>query len=883
MSNYLRLFCLLLTLAWSGWAWADDPLVVGVLSFRSASETKVRWQPLADYLSRSLNGRSVELIAENFTQLEERLHRNEIHFVLTNPTHYIQLRQKNSLSGVLATLIPKANDVAMYGFGGVIFTLSERNDIVTLKDVVDHRIAAVSESSLGGYQMQVYELFSLGHWPSRQTSMLFTGMPQDNVVTAVLSGKADVGFVRTGVIEGMIRDKTLAPHRLRVLNNQNLPGFPQAISTTLYPEWPFVALPHVDPRVARKVASSLLNLDSDNEAAVAAGIVGFGIPADYSPVENVIRTLRLPPYDSIPNITMMDVWKRYREPMVAAVLSLLIIAVLGVRLWWMNQRLIKANKEADHAVARLAVERQRFSDILWGTNAGTWEWNVQTGETRVNERWAEIIGYSLNDIEPVDVHTWLRLAHPEDFKHSEQLLHQHFSGRVEFYACEVRMRHKEGHWVWVLDRGRVVSRSEDGRPLWMSGTSTDITPLKEMEATLRQAKVDADAANRAKSEFLATMSHEIRTPLNSILGMSELLQESDLNGTQRRYVKTLNSSGEALLAIVNDVLDLSKIEAGQLTLEHRPVDLHRLIIETVELFAFNAAEKGIKLSHQIGTQVPESVLGDATRLRQVLLNLIGNAIKFTSHGMVLVQVEALSGDWIALAVTDTGPGIEAEMRDAIFQPFTQADTSITRKHGGTGLGLTICRHMAGMMGGTIDLESDLGHGSTFTFRVPLPRFHNEFSGSDEQGTVDQLASGWVATDRVQGDIKILLVDDTEENILVVKAYLQNGPYWLETGYDGVEAVEKFKAERFDLVLMDIQMPNMDGYEATRRIRAWERECQAPSTPIIALTAHAMAEESEKIKAAGCDMHLTKPIRKKRLVEAINQSCRRRFSPTRSSF
>ena len=393
---------------------------------------------------------------------------------------------------------------------------------------------------------------------------------------------------------------------------------------------------------------------------------------------------------------------------------------------------------------------------------------------------------------------------------------------------------------------------------------------RRMDEKLQDALYKAESANRAKSEFLATMSHEIRTPLNAILGMGELLTESKLTETQEWCVKTLNRSGETLLTLINDILDLSKIEAGELKLERVPMDIRRLLEETMDLFTFTALDKRIKLNHSLNESVPTLVVGDATRLRQVLLNLVNNAVKFTTDGSVKVSVEAMEGDRISFAVTDTGPGIPADMREAIFQPFTQADTSITRKHGGTGLGLTICQRLVRLMDGTMELESSPGQGSSFYFTVPLPQVQEVTAAGNKEDVVSTVESHRLKPAVAKQSIKILLVDDAEENLLLIQAFLKNEPYQLVICENGSEAVETFKTERFDLVFMDIQMPVMDGYEATRRIRAWEHETRAEPTPIVALTAHAMVEESEKIKAVGCDMHLTKPVRKQRLLDTVGK-------------
>ncbi|MBF0588623.1 MAG: response regulator [Magnetococcales bacterium] len=392
------------------------------------------------------------------------------------------------------------------------------------------------------------------------------------------------------------------------------------------------------------------------------------------------------------------------------------------------------------------------------------------------------------------------------------------------------------------------------------------TERQQMLDTLEEALASAEFANRAKSNFLAAMSHDIRTPMNAILGMCELLLESRIDQEQTRQLTTLHNAGEMLLLIINDILDLSRIEEGRLALEPEPFDLRACLEETVEILSGQAQEKGIVLRHELPLEMPSWLLGDERRLRQVLINLIGNAIKFTERGEVVVRLEREGDKYWLCTVRDTGIGIPASRCNEIFSPFTQADRSITRRYGGAGLGLSICHKLLEMMKGRIWVESREGEGSLFSFTAELP---------ESDAPVPMVESGveeaLISSDIDPASVRILMADDSPDNVMLIRAYLSKQPWQLEIAINGAEAVELVKSsDPYHLVLMDIQMPVMDGYTATIRIRQWEETRGLPRVPIIALTANAMAEDRAHSLDVGCDVHISKPVRKAALMEVIQQ-------------
>lgn len=383
--------------------------------------------------------------------------------------------------------------------------------------------------------------------------------------------------------------------------------------------------------------------------------------------------------------------------------------------------------------------------------------------------------------------------------------------------------------------------------------------------TITRLNGEVERANRAKSDFLATMSHEIRTPLNAILGMADLLAESGLDQQQRSYVEVFQRAGGNLLGLINDILDLSKVEAGHLELEAVDFELAEVIGRVLELTRPKAASKGLEVGSSLADGLPAVLVGDPLRLRQILLNLLGNAMKFTASGRLDIEVacDPAGGAPGALVfgVKDTGIGIAPDKLASIFDNFSQADTSTTRKYGGTGLGLAISRRLVDLMGGRIWVESVVGQGSTFLFTA-------KFGVSDRpaQPTIrPELPAAPAAR-----PAHILLADDSDDNRFLIAQYLRNTPCTLDFAEDGEIALGKMKTGPYDLVLMDAHMPNMDGYTATRAMRDWERQQGRAAVPILALTADAFKESVEASVVAGFNAHLTKPIRKATLMQAIDQ-------------
>ncbi|MEM9618828.1 MAG: ATP-binding protein [Pseudomonadota bacterium] len=416
-----------------------------------------------------------------------------------------------------------------------------------------------------------------------------------------------------------------------------------------------------------------------------------------------------------------------------------------------------------------------------------------------------------------------------------------------------------------------------------AGAATFQREMERAAVKLSEARIEAEAANRAKSDFLAKMSHEIRTPMNGVLGMAEMLESTSLDDQQKLYASTISSSGASLLAIINDILDLSKIEAGRLSFETEPFELKGFIDQIGMLFQTSAKQKQLDFLLSYDEDLPAEVIGDAGRIRQILINLVGNALKFTRQGHIKIKVGGGANNAIAdleFTVEDTGIGVPADKVEDIFNKFEQVETSTTRRFEGAGLGLAISRQLAHAMGGDLTMQSVQNEGCSFTFKVSLPIAQSTPHPKDiaASALTGGTADASVPLDRVSQNaaqsapdrIRVLVAEDNEVNRLVLKAMIDPQRYDVVFAVNGLEAVNAYKAASFDLVLMDISMPVMDGHVATKEIRKFEIEADAARKPIICVTAHAFEDQREKSLANDMDDYLSKPVSKTQIDAALTK-------------
>ena len=507
---------------------------------------------------------------------------------------------------------------------------------------------------------------------------------------------------------------------------------------------------------------------------------------------------------------------------------------------------------------KLRQSEDRYRAIIENTDEIIYTLSLDGMFTFVSPSWTRHLGHQVED---VIGKAFVDFVHPDDVLKGKVYTYRLFKDPSHRGSCVYRANHLDGTTRWYETTGSVVVGA-DGSPVHFVGLAHDVTERRLARAALEEARDAALASSRAKSQFLATVSHEIRTPLNGVLGMTNLLADTPLTKEQQGYLKTIQSSGEILRRVIDDVLDFSRIEAGKLTISPLAVDVVSAIQDVVSLFEGSAHEKDIALGVDFSGLKSLLVYADPSRVKQVVANLIGNAVKFTEAGGVQVIAklarETKTAVLLRIEVIDTGIGILPDRVEAIFEGFTQADNSMVRRYGGSGLGLTISKRLIDLMGGKIGVESDLGYGSRFWIELPLSRITAAAAkGAGEHRNIS-----------LKG-VRILLAEDNDINVEVAKTQIEILGCTVEVASNGKRAVEMSANAEYDIVLMDIQMPEMDGLEATRRIRA--REAQLGGRiPIIALTATAFAEDKRASEEAGMDSFLSKPFKRDELERLLKQ-------------
>ena len=533
---------------------------------------------------------------------------------------------------------------------------------------------------------------------------------------------------------------------------------------------------------------------------------------------------------------------------------------------------ITASKKSEEMLALL---RERHALAMQGSGICLWDWDLVNDEVGFHGNWGPLLGYSTEEVALAPSNVWNRHMHPDDLPDVVMQIRGCGRGEATAFECEARMRHKDGRWIFILIRGSVTESDVNGLAMRISGTSIDITAIKQAEVELILARNAAEAASTAKSEFLATMSHEIRTPLNGVVGFTEMLLDTGLDNEQRSFAATIRDSGRSLLTIVDDILDFSSLEAGHVAVGRSHVDAKRIARDVFTMLRPRASEKKLELDVHWPAAVSSNIIADAGRLRQVLSNLVSNAIKFTETGRITIRAYGDSDGMLRIEVEDTGIGIEPEQLPRLFTKFTQADSSTTRKYGGTGLGLAISKQLVELMGGRIGAKGQPGVGSTFWFTLPFAQ-RSETTGTNKVLTMDARDSQSAAIE-ADTPVRVLVVEDHAVNRLLATRMLKKFGCEVAIAENGRIACERTERESYDLVFMDCQMPEMDGFEATRTIRSREIKT-GRRLPIVALTANAMREDRERCLDAGMDDYIPKPYSAADFERTLSRWCKPQALP-----
>jgi PAS domain S-box-containing protein len=509
--------------------------------------------------------------------------------------------------------------------------------------------------------------------------------------------------------------------------------------------------------------------------------------------------------------------------------------------------------------SELSIQKTILDDVVESTNLGTWRWNVQTGETIFNERWAEIIGFTLNELSPTNIDTWLKYAHETDLEMSSKKLEEHFLGKTKNYDVEVRMRHKNGDIIWVRDRGKVIRWTEDGKPLWMYGTHEDITEKKAYQESLIKSKKRAEELAESKDVFLANISHELRNPINIINGLTDLISVENTSQTIQQNLSKIQNASQTLLTLVNDILEFENYNSGNLKIHKSNFDFEKDLL--LSLFSYKlSSNKGNKLVINSPQKQIGEIYSDKDRIKQVLFNLLSNADKFTKGGTITISINHTlynnKENILTISVKDTGIGIKKSEQKKIFERYGRAE-EVENNISGSGLGLSIVKSILDALGGIISLKSSYKKGSEFIVEIPLE-------------TPQVLAKNKIFKKRKldYSNYSVLIVDDDEINRLILENFLKRNNIKSESASNGKEAFNFINKKDFDFIFLDLQMPIMDGFECAKKIRELTH-LNKRSSNIIALSANVFAEKKIKTFYQGFSGFISKPYDESKIISTIN--------------
>lgn len=868
---------------------------IGVLAFRGVDLAYTMWSPTAKYLSEAIPETSFSIVPLTLDNIRQAVKSHDVDFILTNSASYAELEANYGITRI-ATLRNRRQGGLYTRFGAIILSRADRDDIDSLSDLKNKSFMAVHKNAFGGWWMAWREFKLEGIDPYDDLDKIeFAGFPHDKIILAVRNGSVDAGTVRTDVLERMARSGEIKIDEFKILNSKQTPGFPFAHSTMLYPEWPFSIVKETSSELAQKVAIALLNMKIESTPALAANSGGWTVPLDYQPVHDLMKELRVGPYVSLGMVNITKVLKQYWQWILLTGVLLIFLAGLTTHMVRLNRKLKLSEKES--------IAQQKRLRALYDVDSIT-GLSYDEQITEVLKVGCVLLGTEIGRVCEIDVKGQRNIVRnvitPEDldiragaviplektfcnvtFAENKDVSINH-AGRSDWKdkVC-YQFSHLESYIATTITvngekYGTINYSSRQPRQVKFKETDMDLVKLmgrrvsvilerKLAQEEIIKSKIIAEEANSAKSAFLANMSHEIRTPLTSIIGFGESLLDSRQDMEQRiGSIKTIVRNGKHLLQLINDILDLSKVEAQKIELEKLNFSFFQIINELDSLIRMQSKEQGLDFNINYHFPLPATVYSEPLRLKQVLLNLCSNAIKFTEQGSVTLSLKCDSeNEKMKFSVIDTGIGLTSSHIKKVFKPFTQADSSTTRRFGGTGLGLSLSKQLVEILGGSLAVESSIGVGSKFYFEIDTGDLSNStFVNSKEEILVGLSTSHSALTvNCVAGDI--LLAEDNHDNQVLISMYLEAMGTKVTIVSNGQAAVDAIKGKNYDLILMDMQMPIMDGMEAVSEIRS-----MGYKRPIVALTANAMKEDKIRCLENGFDDFVTKPIDRKLLNQVV---------------
>ncbi len=839
---------------------------IGVLAKRGLDHCRTKWHPTAAYLSETIPGREFEIVPLDFSSIFQAVAHQSVDFILTNSSFYVELEKQYGVDAI-ATLVNRMHCGDHTVFGGVIFCRAGSTAITELKDLRGKDFMAVNESSLGGWRMAWREMKMAGLDPGRDFKSLSFGGTHDAVVRAVLNARVDAGTVRTDTLERMAAEGKIDLTAIRILNINAAARDSLGLqcSTRLYPEWPLAKLPHTSSKLTVKVTQALFRMEAGTPAAKAAKSAGWTYPLSYRAVEDCLEELQIGPFDPLVYQSLTAVYHRYEAWFLSGGIAFSVLLITAGGVIKLNARLSAANADLLEEVqkrkiseSRLFESETRLQTILDRSIAGVFIIDPETHTiVDANQSALDMVGADRTAVLGKQCSGFICPALEGQCPITDQ--------GERFNRTERELLRSDGSRCPIM---KTVTRfSLDGKELLLD-SFIDISELKETQYSLESALYTANEAIKAKDHFLANMSHELRTPMNGIIGMTNILQNTDLSADQTEFAQIIMKSAEGLLGIINDILDYAQIETAASHLDCIDFDLHAMIGEVMTIITPSAREKRLACSHVIDDLVPGFLRGDRRRIKRILHILMSNAVKFTSQGGLSLHVskgqEEDNKCTLYFKVSDTGIGIEAGRIEHIFTSFTQVDYSSTRKYGGIGLGLALAKHFTEMMGGEILVDSTPEMGSTFRVSLRLER----------QTTIPASPRP-----RIQNlsPLRILVVDDDPTNRQVLKEYLHS---WhvqecrtVNCARTAIAALHQAVAEKapYDVAIIDYVMPERDGADLGRAIK---QDPAISKTRMILITAMDQSHNNEMIKDAGFEAYLVKPVRYSRLFDCLCVICSR---------